>query len=314
MTVRARNSRSWLTRRCRRAGRRRSAPAGPARPGRGRWWARRAGTRRSGDSSSDGQPGPGRLPAGERRSSGRPGRRRGRGRPRPPPARSSRSAPPRASQRSSASAYASSAPGSPAGERVPRRRPSRPAAAATPVRRAEERRHRLAGPPLGLLRQVADGGRRRAERRPCPASGASSPARMRSSVDLPGAVRPDQADDVAGRDHEVEAGEQDAVAVPGGKILGDQSCAHEVTRLLPPNGKPSAVIRRSGSGPAGDRFQRAGSHPPGRCASMSGCPDPRNTKLSTTSRSVPPRWGRRRSSRSHGTARAYGSRRAAWTG
>ena len=43
---------------------------------------------------------------------------------------------------------------------------------------------------------------------------------------LAGAVGPDQADDVARRDDEIQPGEQGPVAVPGGEVLGDQRCAH----------------------------------------------------------------------------------------
>ena len=81
------------------------------------------------------------------------------------------------------------------------RRPARRSAAATPVRRARKARDRLAGPPLGLLGQVADGRRRagpastraraRAARsRPAPA--AASTCRRRSGrprrCDGPGAT------------------------------------------------------------------------------------------------------------------------------
>ena len=99
------------------------------------------------------------------------------------------------------------------------------------MRRARNAADRLARPPLGLLRQVPDGGvgglsddrallRRRPRRRAC-----------RSSVDLPGAVRPDEPDDVAGGDDQVETGEQDAGAVAGGQAGGLQGRAHQVTTL-----------------------------------------------------------------------------------
>ncbi len=46
---------------------------------------------------------------------------------------------------------------------------------------------------------------------------------------LPGSVGPDEADDVPGGDDEVEPGEERAVAVSGGEVLGDESGTHETT-------------------------------------------------------------------------------------
>ena len=106
-----------------------------------------------------------------------------------------------------------------------RRRPSPPGPAATPVRRARNAAHGLAGPPLGLLRQVPDGGVRRADARPLPSSGAVSPGEEAQQRRLAGAVRPDQPDDVAGGDDEVEPGEQGAGAVTGGQAGGLQTVA-----------------------------------------------------------------------------------------
>src|SRR4051812_18731948 len=44
------------------------------------------------------------------------------------------------------------------------------------------------------------------------------------------AVDPDEPDDVAGRDDEIEVGEQDAGAVPGGQAAGDQGGTQENSR------------------------------------------------------------------------------------
>ena len=91
----------------------------------------------------------------------------------------------------------------------------------------EERRDRLPGPPVGLLRQVPDRGRRRAEddgallRRRLPGEHAQERR-------LAGAVRAHEADDVAGGEHEVETGEQHAGAVAGGEVGGLQGGAHLV--------------------------------------------------------------------------------------
>ena len=50
---------------------------------------------------------------------------------------------------------------------------------------------------------------------------------------LAGAVRPDEADDVAGGEHEVETGEQDAGAVAGGEAGGLDGGTHLGQRRYP---------------------------------------------------------------------------------
>ena len=83
----------------------------------------------------------------------------------------------------------------------------------------------LPRPPLVLLRQVAERGRRRA---------GDDGAGLRRELagqraqqgGLAGAVHADQTDDVTGGDDQVEAGEQDAGAVSGRQTAGDEGCAH----------------------------------------------------------------------------------------
>lgn len=60
-----------------------------------------------------------------------------------------------------------------------------------------------------------------------PSSGRSSPASSRSRDDLPAAVDSDETDHVTGGDDEVEPGEERAVAVSGGEVLGDESGSHQ---------------------------------------------------------------------------------------
>jgi hypothetical protein len=102
--------------------------------------------------------------------------------------------------------------------------------------------HRLAGPPLPLLRQVADVRRGRAQRH-----GAGlrrgDPGERAQQRALPGAVDPHQADHVARRDHQIQSAEQAPVAVPGGEIAGDHRGVH-----VPVNAT-RAVIRLSAPPP-----------------------------------------------------------------
>ncbi len=62
-----------------------------------------------------------------------------------------------------------------------------------------------------------------------PAAGSVSPARIRSRVDLPAPFGADEADDVAGRDHQVEPGEERAVAVARRDAAGEQGRGHDLT-------------------------------------------------------------------------------------
>ena len=88
----------------------------------------------------------------------------------------------------------------------------------------EERRHGLAGPPVGLLREVPDRRGRRADAdRALLRDGL--PGEEAQQRGLARAVRPDQPDDVARGEHEVEPGEQDAGAVTGGEAGGLQGGA-----------------------------------------------------------------------------------------
>ena len=95
----------------------------------------------------------------------------------------------------------------------------------------EERDDGLARAPVGLLRQMADRGRRRAD---------GDRALLRSDLPredaqqrgLARAVRPHEADDVTRGEHEVETGEQDAGAVARRKARGLDGGTHLV-RTVP---------------------------------------------------------------------------------
>ncbi len=98
---------------------------------------------------------------------------------------------------------------------------------------------RLLGPALRLLREVADGGGGRREPQ-LPGLGGVQPGEQAQQGRLPGAVHADEADDVAGRDDEVEIGEQRALTVRGGELLGDEGCSHDVP-ILSARGQGSRV-------------------------------------------------------------------------
>ncbi|CAL9628649.1 hypothetical protein SUDANB21_06041 [Streptomyces sp. enrichment culture] len=102
----------------------------------------------------------------------------------------------------------------------------------------EEGAHGLAGPPLRLLREMADGGGGRGEAQ-LALLGRGEPGEQAQQRGLAGAVGPDEADHVAGRDDEVESGEQGAVAVSGGEVLGDEGGSHQTA-----DPRASAVPRR----------------------------------------------------------------------
>ena len=138
--------------------------------------------------------------------------------------RSSRSAAPLAIQRSKATAYSSSAPGRSRPERLGGRL-HRGGGAGRAGAAADVRRHGLAGDPLVLLRQPADERVRRRGRHGAVVrlEVAGQDPQQRG---LAGAVGADDPDDVAGRDGEVEALEEGAVAVAPGEVLGDEGCAH----------------------------------------------------------------------------------------
>jgi len=88
----------------------------------------------------------------------------------------------------------------------------------------------LAGAPVAFLRQIAHvrGGRAQRHRagldRGQPREGTQQRRLART-------VGPDQADHLARRDHQVEIGEQGAVAVPSGEFPGDHRGAHRALML-----------------------------------------------------------------------------------
>ncbi|CAM5731832.1 hypothetical protein STENM223S_02795 [Streptomyces tendae] len=135
----------------------------------------------------------------------------------------------------------------------------------------QEGAHGLAGPPLRLLREVADGGGGRGEPQ-LALLGRGEPGEQAQQRGLAGAVGSDQADHVAGRDDEVEPGEQGAVAVSGGEVLGDEGGSHQTADLKacrsdrpgvagPGTHSPTARRARSRGAPggvvAGGRLPRA---------------------------------------------------------
>ncbi len=174
-----------------------------------------------------GQAGPGRLAAGQARSSGGPSSGG------PGGSRPSAAAPPRPARPGPRRPARASGParGSRRRRRRGRRRPGRrrrPAcaspAAATPVRRARNWADGLAGAAVGLLGQVADGGAGRGQQ-DLPVAGHARvllAGQQPQQGGLAGAVGADQADRVARADDQVKPGEQEAVAVRGGQAAGDE--------------------------------------------------------------------------------------------
>ena len=239
---------------------RRTPPAGRGRRRRGRWSARRAGRGRSARAAArPGRPGrPGRRTA---RSSGGRGRPSGRGR-RPP----CRGAPRGRRRRARASVRA------PRSRR--RRRPSSPAPSAsaagsraicagvTPVRRP--RWSRTDSP--SSARSPAPGSpaaRARARPRRCRCRAGATAAEDLQQRGLAGAVGADEADDVAGRDDEVDTGEQLAIAEPGPHVLGLDGCGHAVISPAPDGHRRlatrrTAKIRRRNRAAAQPRVDRPG--------------------------------------------------------
>ena len=84
---------------------------------------------------------------------------------------------------------------------------------------------RLAGAALGLLREVPDRGAGRVEDDRA-GVGLGLAGQHAQQGRLAGAVGPDEPDDVAGRDDEVEAGEQGALGVAGREAAGDEGGGH----------------------------------------------------------------------------------------
>ena len=89
----------------------------------------------------------------------------------------------------------------------------------------DEGGHGLAGPTLGFLGQVPDRGGRRAQRDRA-LLGLELGGQQPQEGGLAGAVGPDEADDVARADDEVEPREEGPGAVAGGEVGGLQGRAH----------------------------------------------------------------------------------------
>lgn len=90
----------------------------------------------------------------------------------------------------------------------------------------QERGHRLTVATLGLLREVADGGGGRGEPQ-LALLRAVEPGEQPEQGRFARAVDSDETDHVTGGDDEVEPGEERAVAVSGGEVLGDESGSHQ---------------------------------------------------------------------------------------
>jgi hypothetical protein len=125
----------------------------------------------------------------------------------------------------------------------------------------QELAHALARAPLRLLREVSYGRCRRGEAQfallRCEQAGEHP-----EQGGLARAVGTDKADHIAGGDDEVEPGEQGAVAVSGGEILGDESGSHQT---VDPNRSPSPSAPRIS--PARAAVFSAPSPPPARSRS-----------------------------------------------
>ncbi len=172
-------------------------------------------------------------------------------------ARSSRSAPPRASQRSRASEYASSAPGGARDEGLGRLVHGA-LGVGDPGAAGQELGDGLAVAPLGLLREVADGGGGRGEPQLALLRAVESGEQAQQGG-LARAVDSDETDHVSRGDDEVEPGEERAVAVSGGKVLGDESGSHQGadSKGCPAPGSPAARPPRPMAAPGREDAVRA---------------------------------------------------------
>ncbi len=182
-------------------------------------------------------------------------------------ARSSRSAPPRSSQRSRLSEYASSAPGvSSTSAWVASSRARW--AAATPVRRARKSRtvspSRRSGS-CGRCPTVAVGG----ESRSSPCSGVSSPASRRSSVDLPAPLTPTRPI-TSRRDDEVEPEKSEWSPWPAARSLATRVAVIRSQILPSVRSGPTGAGGRAGAG-AGAGAGAAVSGSPGLPVRLPSC-------------------------------------------
>ncbi len=103
----------------------------------------------------------------------------------------------------------------------------------------------LARAALRLLREVPDVGGRRAEPERAALRGVQ-PGHQPQQGRLARAVGPDQADDVAGGDDQVEPGEEGAVAVAGAQVFDYESGAHDAP-IIGPTGTWWTASRRRGT-------------------------------------------------------------------
>lgn len=124
----------------------------------------------------------------------------------------------------------------------------------------QELAHGLVGAALRFLRQVADRGGGRGEPQ-------LALLRLVETGEQPeqrrftGAVDSDETDHITGRDHEVELGEESAVAVSGGEVLGDESGSHQGADPNRPPDRPGQSGRSGRSGGPGVRRRCPGPEP-----------------------------------------------------
>ncbi len=245
----------------------------PARRGRGRSWARRAGRRRSGSAAATASPARAACPPDSfgiraRRArrqpqlGARPTRPGRRGRLRPGAA----SVPGRSSRRRRRRAPARA-------EQLRRPRPSR---AGRRPRRSGGRCSRRPSRPDGgaLLRQIPDLGVGRAADHGAGVRGPKTGQDPQQGR-LAGPVAADQADDIARRDHEIEPGEQRPVAV---------STRRARTRRA--THSPAAHYADAVTKPARGRFANASRRAPRRCPSSSSRPRRSRTRPGSGARSA----------------------------
>ncbi len=102
----------------------------------------------------------------------------------------------------------------------------------------EEGPYGLPRPPLGLLWQMPDGRPGRAQPQ-LPLLGRVEPREQPQQRRLPRAIGSDEPDHLTGGHDEVEPGEEGAVAVSGGEVLGDEGGTHKGPDFIrcPPVGR-----------------------------------------------------------------------------
>ncbi len=109
--------------------------------------------------------------------------------------------------------------------------------------------HGLAGTAIGLLREVADRGRRRGAYHRA-VLGAGQTREHAQQGGLARAVRPDHSDHIAWAEHQIDLAEQRSPAVSGSQALGDEGGVHTQTLPAPPSEATRSVSPPVGAGPS----------------------------------------------------------------